>query len=332
MFRSMMTRLLPSAAAAVSLAFCAALYAEAKPAEKPAAEAGKEAAALPDYIRFAEDDTGARLEIAVKTFALPGGAKVDLMGVVHIADAAYYADLNKRFDAYDAVLFELVGDPEAVTKKPPVEKTEQKEEKEKEGTGAIHFIQTTAGRLLKLTFQLGQIDYTKPNMVHADTTWEEFQAMQKERGESMAGLFMKAMKAQMSGQLDHLPVKELDTFGLLRILMSKDSAGEFKIVLAKMFDQAESMTSIMEGEDGSAILSGRNEVVLKKLQEVMKDGTKKKLAIFYGAAHMPGIEQMLIKELKAEPAGEQWLPAWTMPRAAESKAAAPAEDKAAEKP
>jgi hypothetical protein len=28
---------------------------------------------------------------------------------------------------------------------------------------------------------------------------------------------------------------------------------------------------------------------------------------------MPGIEGMIVKELKAEPAGEQWLAGWTMP-------------------
>ena len=275
---------------------------------------------LPDYIRFADDAKSARLEIAVKSFKLPSGTVIDLIGVVHIADAAYYADLNKRFDGYDAVLFELVGDPAALTKKQeaarPLETKESgKETKEDSspGSGGVRFIQNTAGRLLKLSFQLDQIDYTKPNMVHADASWEEFARMQKERGESMMGLFMRAMKAQMSGELDNLPVKELDTFGLLRILMSRDSAAEFKIVLGKMFDQAESMTAIMEGEEGSAILSDRNAVVLRKIREVIADPAKKRIGVFYGAAHMPGIEGMLINDLKAQPAGEEWLPGWTMP-------------------
>ena len=70
---------------------------------------------LPDYIRFAEDDNSARLEVAIKTFTLPSGKKVDLIGAVHIADDAYYQELNQRFDAYDSVLFELVGDPKSLT-------------------------------------------------------------------------------------------------------------------------------------------------------------------------------------------------------------------------
>jgi hypothetical protein len=306
----MKLRFLPLAAVIASLGFWAPLRADDKPASKPVAEeTKKDKKALPDYIRFADDEKSARLEIAIKSFKLPSGAVVDLIGVVHIADASYYADLNKRFDSYDAVLFELVGDPRAVTDK-ELAKAEREDEG---GGGAIRFIQTTAGRLLKLTFQLGQIDYTKPNMVHADATAEEFEKMQRERGESMLKLFLRAMKAQMSGELNDLPIQELDTFGLLRILMSKDSAAEFKIVLAKMFDQSESMTKIFEGDEGSAILTGRNEVVMKKIKEVLGDKAKKRISVFYGAAHMPGIEGMLIKDLKAEVAGEQWLAGWTMP-------------------
>ncbi|HWB06448.1 MAG TPA: TraB/GumN family protein [Verrucomicrobiales bacterium] len=300
------------------LGFASPLRADDKPASKPKAaaenakdgtEAEKEKKPLPDYIRFKDDEKSARLEIAIKTFKLPSGALVDLIGVVHIADAAYYADLNKRFDSYDAVLFELVGDPRAVTDKEEA----QAEREGKGGGGAIRWIQTTAGKFLKLSFQLGQIDYTKPNMVHADASAEEFAKMQEERGESMLKLFIRAMKAQMSGDLSGLPVDELDTFGLIRILMSKDSAAEFKIVLAKMFDQAESMTKILEGDEGSAILTGRNEVVMKKIKEVLRDKSKKRISVFYGAAHMPGIEGMLLKDMKAAPAGEEWLAGWTMP-------------------
>jgi hypothetical protein len=323
----MKLRLYPLAAIMGSLAFVP-LFAEDKPPEsaKPKEEAKtgeRPNGPLPDYIRFAEDEKSARLEIAIKSFKLPSEATIDLIGVVHIADADYYAELNKRFDAYDAVLFELVGDPEALKQQDPADVEES-------GGGAIHFIQTTAGRLLKLTFQLGRIDYTKANMVHADATAEEFARMQKERGESMLTLFIRAMKAHLSGDLDSLPVHELDTFGLIRILMSKDSAAEFKIVLAKMFDQAESMTSILEGPKGSAILSGRNDVVMKKIREVIADKKKRRLAVFYGAAHMPGIEAMLLGKLKAVAHGEEWLAGWTMPRAPKENEA-PAAEKPEEK-
>jgi hypothetical protein len=275
----------------------------------PCVHGGATAAPLPDYIRYKEDRHSARLEVAIRTFTLPSGQKVDLVGVVHIADAAYYALLNERFKGYDSVLFELVGDPRALTELPPGIQALQRPD------SMVSFIQHSAGKHLNLAFQLGAIDYTAKNMVHADTTAEEFARMQQERGENLLTLFVGAMQAQMKAQMDprhRAAMRELDTFGLIRILMSQDSAAEFKKALAKNFDQMESMTAAMEAPGGSAILSGRNEVVVKKAREVLGNRKQRHIAVFYGGAHMPGIEAALLGEMKATADGEEWLAAWTM--------------------
>ncbi|MEO8018848.1 MAG: hypothetical protein ABI769_13615 [Pseudomonadota bacterium] len=266
---------------------------------------------LPDYIRFAEDGKSVRLETAIRTFTMPSGKKVDLIGVVHIADDAYYQQLNKRFDTYDAVLFELVGNPQRLTLSAPLT-DEQK--RQQVGDGTLSSIQQAVGQYLNLTFQLGAIDYSKKNMVHADATAEEFEKMQEERGETTMTLFARAMQAQLSGQIDPAAMGELDTFGLIRILMSRDSAAEFKKALAKTFDQMESITAIMEGKDGSAILGGRNAMVVSKIKEVLALKKQRRIAVFYGGAHMPGIESALITDMKAKASGEEWLAAWTMPK------------------
>jgi hypothetical protein len=264
---------------------------------------------LPDYIRFREDATSTRLESAIRTITLPSGQRVDLIGAVHIADDAYYQELNQRFGAYDSVLFELVGDPKSLTVPSP-------------GTSSstVSTIQQAAGQYLRLRFQLDAIDYTRKNMVHADTTAEEFDRMQKERGETMLTLFGRAMQAQMaadlSGNVDATAASGLDTFGLIRILMSRDAAAQFKKALAKMLAQTESLTAAMEGENASAILGGRNEVVGRKIKEVLADRKQRRIAVFYGCAHMPGIETSLVKDMKAKTAGEEWLAAWTMPKTA----------------
>jgi hypothetical protein len=266
---------------------------------------------LPDYIRFAEDAQSARLEVAIRTFTLPSGKTVDLIGVVHIADEPYYQELNKRFDAYDSVLFELVGDPKALTEAAPLTPEQRKAQP---GGSTVSAIQQAAGEYLDLTFQLGAIDYTKKNMVHADTTAEEFASMQKERGESTITLFVRAMQAQLNGEISTAAMQELDTFALIRILLSPDSTAEFKKALAKTFDQMESMTAAMEGKDGSVILGGRNAVVVTKIKEVLAIKKQRRIAVFYGGAHMPGIESALITDMKARASAEQWLAAWTMPK------------------
>ena len=96
--------------------------------------------------------------------------------------------------------------------------------------------------------------------------------------------------------------------------MSRDSAAAFKKALAKTFDQMESMTGLMEGSERSAVLSGRNDVVMKKINQVLAAKKQRRIAVFYGGAHMPGIEASLIRDLKAKATGEEWLAAWTMPK------------------
>lgn len=272
--------------------------------------AGQPAPAVPDYMRYVEDGQSARLEVAIRSFTMPTGQRVDLIGVVHLADEAYYEALNKRFDGYDAVLFELVGDPKRLTSTPPQVLRRQAES---EYRGLLTTFQQAMGRYLQLTFQLGAIDYTKKNMVHADTSAAEFTRLQQERGENMLTLLSRAMSAQLAGA-NNPAMSEFNTFALIRILLSPDSAAEFKKALAKVFDQSESLTALMETNGGSVVLSGRNEVAVRKLQEVLADRRQRRVAVFYGSGHMPGIEATLVGELQAKVAGEEWLAAWTMPK------------------
>jgi hypothetical protein len=80
-----------------------------------------------------------------------------------------------------------------------------------------------------------------------------------------------------------------------------------------MLDQMEALTAAMEGKEGSAALGGRNALAVGELQEVLGDRRQRRVALFYGAAHMPGIETSLVKDLGAKPGGEEWLTAWSMP-------------------
>ena len=262
-------------------------------AEKPDKE-------LVDFIRYTEKDQAAMLETAIRSYTNPDGVVVDLVGVVHIADASYYKKLNAQLSGYDAVLYELVGDPEAL-KVPQNTKD-----------NPLRGIQKMAGQLLKLSFQLDHIDYSKPNFIHADLSAEQFAELQKEKGESLMSLFSRAMKMQDSGKLG-LDKKDMDLSQIMGALSGEGGADSLKVVMAKVFDKAESMVDSFEGDDekkGTVLLTERNKVVSAKLQESIKDG-KKHLAIFYGAGHLSGLD-VLIRELKFESKSEQWLAAWTM--------------------
>src|SRR4051812_29259123 len=107
------------------------------------------AAQEPKFIRLKEDkDKTTALEVAITRYTNKSKTvTVDLVGVVHVADRAYYQQLSKRFPKYDVVLYELVAPPG--TKVPAGGK--------KDGTAG--FLTSIMTSLLDLDSQLACIDY-----------------------------------------------------------------------------------------------------------------------------------------------------------------------------
>ncbi|MEZ6318069.1 MAG: type II secretion system protein GspG [Phycisphaerales bacterium] len=61
------------------------------------------------YMRLEEGEGGvARLQVAARTFERDGSPPVTLVGVAHVGDASFYAQLQDLLDAHDLVLFEGV--------------------------------------------------------------------------------------------------------------------------------------------------------------------------------------------------------------------------------
>jgi hypothetical protein len=60
---------------------------------------------------------------------------------------------------------------------------------------------------------------------------------------------------------------------------------------------------------GITILDDRNDVALSELQNTLNNPNAKKISIFYGAAHMSGLEQGVI-DLGFSKESESWLVAW----------------------
>src|SRR5213076_2563271 len=73
-----------------------------------AAAAGEE----PKFVRVrrTDDNRPAAMETAVVKYAAEKrpGVQVDLVGAIHVGDKTYYDELNKLFESYDIVLYELV--------------------------------------------------------------------------------------------------------------------------------------------------------------------------------------------------------------------------------
>lgn len=256
------------------------------------------------YVRLLTNEYGAAVSLQTEIIGFegtgPGGDKlrVDLVGAVHIADAAYYAELNERFKAYDTVLYEIVA-PEGT--KIPRGGVEPK--------GLISNAQVGMTKLLGLTFQLQQIDYTARNFVHADFTPQEMEESMNERGESFLQYFMKLFAASMSEQAQESAQGQ--GAGLLYALFSQDRERLFKIQFAVSMADMDMLDTVLDGDEGSTLLTERNKRVIEVLKRQIAKGDRH-IAIFYGAGHLQDLSERLENELGFKRVDSVWLDAWNL--------------------
>lgn len=284
------------------------LHAEEKGA-KPVdgQKAAKAEADAPRFLRLTKDDSGkpVALETAIVTYVPADPAKegvsVELVGAVHIGDKAYYEALNKEFEQYDALLYELVA---------PENTRVPKERKGPPGS-AVGGLQVGMKEMLELDFQLDRVDYSKANFVHADMSPDEFAKSMTKRGESFTKMFFQIMGYGFAQQ-GKGGTGEME---LLMALFSKNRAHKMKIAMAEQFDNMEGQMEVLEGPSGSTILTERNRKAFEVLDRELKAG-KKKLGVFYGAAHLPDMEKRLLNDFGMKRSGERWVTAWSL---AESK-------------
>jgi len=252
-----------------------------------------------DFIRVAETDRGspAALEVAIATFQRPDGVQVDLLSAVHVADRAYFRQLDERLAGYPVVLYELVGDPEAL-------------EMPRGGSPSmIGLLQGSMKDLLGLSFQLDEMDYSGDNMVHADFTAEEFSADMRERGESMVGLMFRAWALGLAQQGSSEAAAQQAE--MLKVLFADDPRLAMKRALASQLAGQTDLLGQLSGPGGSSLIEGRNGRALERLAEQIDLGARR-IAIFYGAGHMPDFAEKLTRDFGMRPAGTEWIEAWNL--------------------
>ena len=239
------------------------------------------------------------LKTSIVTYSDKAGVEVSLVSAVHVGDKKYYDQLKEDFTRYDALLYEMIK-PEGVNPS----------ERGKEGGGSIiSFFQRGMKTALGLEFQLDGIDYSKGNFVHADMDSETFFRMQKKKGEGIVQLMLKSMQAEMKRQQKG-KTRAPGFLDLVRAFASKDSARSLKYLFARQMEEMEDIMAGFEGDGESVIVGERNKVCIEVLKREIKAG-RKKIGIFYGAAHMPDMEERMVKELGFTQSGKpRWLIAW----------------------
>jgi hypothetical protein len=273
----------------------------AEPAKAKKAKPKQEQASK--FLRIVKDKKGQPLSMDTSIVRYESradaenGVTVDLVSAVHIGDKKYFEELNKAFDDYEVVLYELVA-PEG-TRVP------------KGGAPADHpvaVVQHGMKDLLELEYQLSEIDYTRENFVHADMSPDEFSKSMADRGESVMGMLFKAMGQSLAQQSSADATTDLEVLGAL---FAADRPLKLKRVMATQFEDLEKAVSAFGGADGSTILTERNKAALRVLKKQIAAG-KKKIAIYYGGAHMPDMSKRLETEFDLAPKSERWITAWDL--------------------
>lgn len=246
------------------------------------------------FLRFVQDPKGGgTLQTAIATYQNDAGVTVHLVAAVHVGEKSYYQGLNKTFEGYDALLYEMVKPKDADAPEPG-----------QRATSGIGMFQHFLKEILELDFQLDDVDYKKTNFVHADLDAESFAKMQEDRGESILGLMFQAMLKEMAKQ-DDRKGPDMGVFDLLEALQSPDRGRQLKLILAQQFGEIEDAIS-----GDTVLITERNRTALKVMRQQIAAG-KTNLGIFYGAGHMHDMEQRL-EDMGFHRTATEWRVSWDM--------------------
>jgi hypothetical protein len=305
----MKTRFLLGICLVVLLAASAVRAEEPPRVGRVAAEAEEKVA----FLRLSRDDRDRPLSLDTSVVSYgraedaPGAGRrplqVDLVAAVHVGSESYYDTLDRLFADYDAVLYELVA-PANTRPKPGAKPS-----------GAIGSAQQGLKQMLGLEFQLEAVDYTAANFVHADLSPQEFDAAMKKRGESWWSMFMKLMRkgmerAEREGRQAGGDVGIGDMVGML-FGSAESRQVKLRRIMAEQFTDMEALTAAFGGEEGSTLVTDRNAAALRVLREQMAKG-RRRIAIFYGAAHMDDFDRRLREDFGLQPRETEWLEAWDL--------------------
>ena len=303
---------------------------------------------ITEYTRLIQSDTAeSLLQTSIVSLQAPAPAwrfwdrrptRVDLVSAVHVGDGDYYAQLQRRLDAdYDRVLYEMVADKSAAVAgqrwRPPPPGSKRR------SRSIVGAVQRLASSVLRLTFQLEELDYSKDNWEHADLDLETFQALQKAKGESLLSLAVRLWAASLRNLWKASPVRVLQSLlpiplvahlvlhgalsaseekplsqsPVVQALLNFDVSSGLKLLLAQQMCGDDASTGLVTRSvdaQHSVILGDRNAAALATLDAALASGARR-VAIFYGAAHCPDLEHRLASgPLAMQRVGQEWLPAW----------------------
>jgi len=264
------------------------------------------------FIRFLDGpgEFEGELQTAVNTYRNGDGVEVDLVAAVHIGEQNYFQTLNDYFSPRDAVLYELVAEAENRPDGTP----------QPQGGGLVSFLQRSLTDLLSLHFQLDSINYSRANFIHADLEPDELLQVMEAKGESLLSSFMALVVADMNYRENSRQAgrsasdQDWTLASLLRVLSAPDRQVALKYLMARGLASTGDFMSSLEAAEAPdmTLLHDRNEAAIQVLDATLLNHAVTNISIYYGAAHMAGLEQAL-QQRGFVLQSQRWLTAWSIP-------------------
>lgn len=260
------------------------------------------------YIRVKFDSHGEpiALQTCIQRFVAPhtGGLQVDLVGVVHFADANYYRELNRLLQHYDVVLYELIAEEGHA-----VEDLKRRDD-------PFRMLRGVLLGTLGLSSQLEQIDYAAANFVHADATPQKMAELLEQRGDNSLTIALAAAAdlirtANIQSREQAPAVENSSGADPLIQFLEDGSPRNLKRAIAMHFHQLGNQDSLLGPTLHRLLVEDRNGVTMQVFQREVAKGHRR-VAIFYGAAHLPDFAQRLITDFGLEHESSLWLDAWDL--------------------
>jgi hypothetical protein len=266
-------------------------------------EAVDEESGLPTatFTRFVDRGRkGATLETMDATYLDPAtGVRVTLVSAIHVADHAYYAQIQEVLEAHDRILFEGVGRGSA--------------ESSPEGLSDLEFVDTLEHELrdlIGLEFQKDGIRYGGPKWRNADLTWPEVEKQLKEKNLELVPNFALAKTlAPLAMKLLQFEKSMISASG-----HEQEFQSQLKRVMGRFLARTDEIFAMLSaGKEkwrDEVLVGSRNAAALAVLDDELAKGTGKSFAIFYGAAHMKDMERRLLAAGRFTKVAERWHVAW----------------------
>jgi hypothetical protein len=279
------------------------------PPESPQQQEKPDASSFLRLRRDAQNQPVA-LETATQRYVPASGEgklSVDLIAVVHVGDRAYYRKLNQQLQQYDVVLYELVA-PQGTRLPQPGKR---------DANNPLALLQQVAQTVLDLESQIEQIDYTRKNLVHADLSAEQMAEAIRNRGDDGVTVFLgiladflrqQNLQEKQRPESSRQEERDLDLFALL---LDPDGPSKLKRLLAQQLVEFIGPANGLGTTLNTILVSDRNQAAMKVFQTELAKG-KKKIAILYGAAHMPDFDKRLRQDFGLKRDRAQWSTAWDL--------------------